>query len=270
MAVGDRVGAGQVLATADTSDLETEIREVTASLERAQLTLSEAESDLESASDETQAAIDSINSQLDVLELQLAQAQDTRDEAASGSAEKVQAKITIIDTKASIDEVEDQKAELKAERSAGYPELTIAVGVAEQTVADLEQELVPLAANADLAVRVVKARPRGLLLQLLDLSVIEQCSPFLRRMEANQRGLPVFTFKQRFPDIGRVLPAIAATACQEHRQGDGKDTRCAARFVHRSLPLSNWSALQWMARSRASRSSQVSSIDRMARILLLI
>mgnify|MGYP001814589095 FL=1 len=141
MAVGDRVGAGQVLATADTSDLETEIREVTASLERAQLTLSEAESDLESASDETQAAIDSINSQLDVLELQLAQAQDTRDEAASGSAEKVQAKITIIDTKASIDEVEDQKAELKAERSAGYPELTIAVGVAEQTVADLEQEL---------------------------------------------------------------------------------------------------------------------------------
>lgn len=151
VAVGEQVRAGQVLAVADTSDLETEMAEVSASLARAEITLSEAESDLESASDETQAAIDSINSQLDVLELQLTQAQDARDGAASGSTEKVQAKITIIDTKAQIEEAEDQKAELKAERSAGYPLLTIAVGVAEQSVSDLEQELEELQEQLELA-----------------------------------------------------------------------------------------------------------------------
>ena len=155
--VGDHVAAGQVLAVADTSDLETEIAEITASLERAELTLAEAEGDLESAPDDTQTAIASLRSSLDVLELQLAEAQESRDEAASGSTQKTQAKITIINTNDQIDTTEDQIAALKAERAAGYRDLTIALGLAEQNAADLEQELEALQEQLELATIVAPA-----------------------------------------------------------------------------------------------------------------
>ena len=47
--------------------------------------LTEAQTDLDDAPADTSAAISSLNTTLDVLELQLASAQDARDEAASGS-----------------------------------------------------------------------------------------------------------------------------------------------------------------------------------------
>ena len=139
--VGEHVAAGQVLAVADSSELDTTISETRASLERAQLQSTEAETALEDAPDDTAAAIASLNNTLDVLKLQLSDAQDSRDETASGSAEKTQAKITIINAKDSIETTENEIADLKVERNAGYPGLVIAVGEAEQNVADLEQEL---------------------------------------------------------------------------------------------------------------------------------
>jgi len=86
-----------------------------------------------------------------VLELELASAQDARDEAASGSDQKTQAKITILNTKGSIEMTENEIAELKAERTAGYSDLVIAIGEAEQNVADLEQALETLQEQLALA-----------------------------------------------------------------------------------------------------------------------
>lgn len=149
--VGEHVSAGQVLATADTSDLDTSISETEASLERAQLKLTEAETALEDAPEDTAAAISSFNTTLDVLDLQLDYAQNARDEAASGSEQKTQAKITILNTKDSIEMTENEIADLKAERNAGYPGLVIAIGEAEQNVADLEQELETLQEELNLA-----------------------------------------------------------------------------------------------------------------------
>ena len=151
VAIGEHVNAGQVLATADTADLETSIAESEASLERARLQLAEAETALEDAPEDTAAAIASLNTTLDVLELELASAQDARDEAASGSDQKTQAKITILNTKDSIETTENEIAELKAERTAGYSELVIAIGESEQNVADLEQALETLQEQLALA-----------------------------------------------------------------------------------------------------------------------
>ena len=151
VAVGEHVNAGQVLATADTADLETSIAESEASLERARLQLAEAETALEDAPEDTAAAVASLNTTLDVLELELASAQDARDEAASGSDQKTQAKITILNTKDSIETTENEIAELKAERTAGYSDLVIAIGESEQNVADLEQALETLQEQLALA-----------------------------------------------------------------------------------------------------------------------
>ena len=49
VAIGDRVTAGQVLATADTIDLEDQIAEVDMSLGSARITLREAQADLADA-----------------------------------------------------------------------------------------------------------------------------------------------------------------------------------------------------------------------------
>lgn len=151
VAIGEHVNAGQVLATADTADLETSIAESEASLERARLQLAKAETALEDAPENTAAAIASLNTTLDVLELELASAQDARDEAASGSDQKTQAKITILNTKDSIETTENEIAELKAERTAGYSDLVIAIGESEQNVADLEQALETLQEQLALA-----------------------------------------------------------------------------------------------------------------------
>lgn len=162
--VGEHVSAGQVLATADTSDLETSVSQTEASLERARLLLTEAQSDLDDAPAETAAAISSRKTTLEVLELQLSAAQDARDEATSGSEQKTQGKITILNTKDSIETTEVEIAQLKAERTAGYPDLVIAVGEAEQSVIDLEQEIETL--QEELRLATVIAPVDGVVSQL--------------------------------------------------------------------------------------------------------
>ena len=54
VSVGDRVTAGQVLATADTTDLEDQVAEMDMSLSSARITLREAESDLADARTQAQ------------------------------------------------------------------------------------------------------------------------------------------------------------------------------------------------------------------------
>lgn len=149
--VGDHVSAGQVLAVADAADLESQIAAAESGLERARVTLSEAEGALAEAPDETSASVRSLNASLINLKLQLADAREMRDEAASGSAAKRQAKASIITLKLQIEAARDERAQLRAEKKAGYPSLTVAVTEAEQSVADLEAQLTDLREQLELA-----------------------------------------------------------------------------------------------------------------------
>lgn len=141
VSVGDRVSAGQILAVADAADLEGQIAAAESTLERARLTLSDAEAALAGAPAETRASIRSLNANLMNLKMQLADAREMRDDAASGSDAKRQAKISIINIKLQIEAARDDRAQQKAERKAGYPELTVAIDEAEQNAADLDAQL---------------------------------------------------------------------------------------------------------------------------------
>jgi multidrug resistance efflux pump len=149
--VGDGVTAGQTLAVAEAVDLESQIATVEADLERAQLTLSDAETTLAAAPAETRASILGLDAKLMTLKMQLANAREMRDDAASGSDEKRTARINIIDTKLQIEAARDERAQLRAERKAGYPSLAVAVTEAGQSVADMQQQLADLQQQLELA-----------------------------------------------------------------------------------------------------------------------
>jgi RND family efflux transporter MFP subunit len=138
--VGDRVTAGQVVATADTADLERELAQVTADQASAELTLREARQTLKGIEADLRTQLTRAERDEDVAQLNLTSADEALDDA-DGSAARRQARVQVLQARSSLADARQTVAELRAELRSDHPDETIAVGNAEATVADLATQV---------------------------------------------------------------------------------------------------------------------------------
>ncbi len=143
VSVGDRVTAGQVLATADTTDLEDQVAEMDMSLMSARITLREAESDLADARTGAQEDLVDATSTVASARLSLKSARTQRNAAADGTP-ALQARIALIGARDQLRAARQQREEIAAELDGDFPDETIAVSQAQATVLDLESQLADL------------------------------------------------------------------------------------------------------------------------------
>jgi len=150
VSVGDRVGQGQVLATASTADIEQQMTTATADLELASMKLTEAVRAHEDA--RTQAKRDLVDAKTAVTsaELALKSAKVTREDAADGNPLR-QAKIAVIQAEDRLREAKRVRDDLKDELAGDFPDEGIAVAEAEQAVSDLEIQIAELEDQMELA-----------------------------------------------------------------------------------------------------------------------
>ncbi len=149
--VGERVNAGQTLAVADTTEIDDQVADVEASLERARLTLADTEETLDAAPDALQAEIEAAILNVRSLNLQLDQARERRDAAVSGSTTKTQARLDIAGLKTRVADAQSLRDDLRAQRGDGFPEESLAVTEARLAVSDLVGQLSDLQQQAELA-----------------------------------------------------------------------------------------------------------------------
>jgi macrolide-specific efflux system membrane fusion protein len=143
VAVGDRVAAGQVLATADTSDLEDQVAELEVSLDSARITHREAGSDLADARSRAQEDLVDATSAVASARLSVKSARAQRNAAADGMA-TLQARIALIGARDQLRAARQQREEIAARLDGEFPDETIAVSQAQATVLDLESQLADL------------------------------------------------------------------------------------------------------------------------------
>ena len=143
VSVGDRVTAGQVLATADTTDLEDQIAELGMSLSSARITLREAESDLADARTQAQQDLVDATSAVAAARLSVKSARTQRNAAADGTP-SLQARIALIGARDQLRAARQQREEIAARLDGDFPDETIAVSQAQATVLDLESQLADL------------------------------------------------------------------------------------------------------------------------------
>jgi RND family efflux transporter MFP subunit len=143
VSVGDRVMAGQVLATADTTDLEDQVAEMDMSLRSARITLREAESDLADARTRAQQDLVDAASAVASARLSLKSARTQRNAAADGTP-SLQARIALIGARDQLRAARQQREEIAAKLNGDFPDETIAVSQAQATVLDLESQLADL------------------------------------------------------------------------------------------------------------------------------
>lgn len=153
VSVGDRVTTGQPLASAVTSELETEISDTAASLELARLSLSEAQQSLADAKQTTRQQLVDATTALEAARLTLANAKVVRNDATAGNALR-QAKVGYIQAHDQLRSAKRLRDQLTEQLEGGYPAETIAVGQAEASVGDLVSQLDDLTAQLALAVLV--------------------------------------------------------------------------------------------------------------------
>jgi macrolide-specific efflux system membrane fusion protein len=150
VAVGDRVSAGQVLARADTSELESQRAELQDSLELATLTASQAESTLAGAAADVRRQIVDAESAVTVARLNLTTSRDQFQDASAGAAKR-QARIGLINARDQLRAALRTRADLKAELAGGFPDQTIALREAQAAVRDLESQVEDLDVQLALA-----------------------------------------------------------------------------------------------------------------------
>jgi multidrug efflux pump subunit AcrA (membrane-fusion protein) len=141
VSVGDRVAAGQALATADTSELDSQLADLDASLELERLNLQEAEDALQEAESSAQADLVDARSAVWSASLNLKNARLARKDAQAGSPKR-QATMSFLQAKERW--LRDQ---LVAELKGGYPSRRIR-GPAEVSVARPGSQMVDLQALA--------------------------------------------------------------------------------------------------------------------------
>jgi macrolide-specific efflux system membrane fusion protein len=150
VSVGDRVAAGQALATADTSELDSQLADLDASLELERLNLQEAKDVLQEAESSSQADLVDARSAVWSASLNLKNTRLARKDAQAGSPKR-QATMSFLQAKEQYRDAVRLRDQLVAELKGGYPEQTIAVGQAEASVADLESQMADLQGQLALA-----------------------------------------------------------------------------------------------------------------------
>lgn len=145
VAIGDRVTAGQTLATASTADIDDQIERATQSLMLAQMTLAEADKTLKSARTDTRQQLTDAHTAVDAAQLGLKSAKVQRSEADTDNPKR-SAKIAVIRAQDSLRAAKRLRDDLKAQLDGNFPDQTIAVGQAQESVADLEGQLADLTA----------------------------------------------------------------------------------------------------------------------------
>ena len=148
--VGDRVTAGQQLATASTADIQGQIETLTASLDLAQITSSQADKALRQARTDTRQQLVDANTALEAAQLNLKEARVQRTNAAAGSPKRL-AKVGVIQAQDQVRASKRLVNSLKQQLSGDFPDQTIALGQAQATVTDLESQLADLTQQLDLA-----------------------------------------------------------------------------------------------------------------------
>jgi RND family efflux transporter MFP subunit len=143
VSVGDRVAAGQVLATADTTDLEDQVAELEVSLDSALITQREAGSDLADARTQAQQDLVDATSAVASARLSLKSARAQRNAAADGTP-TLQARIALIGARDQLRAARQQREEIAARLKGDFPDETIAVSQAQATVLDLESQVADL------------------------------------------------------------------------------------------------------------------------------
>ncbi len=143
VSVGDRVTAGQVLATATSDDLESDLALARGSLERARITLSEAEETLADAKADLREQLVDARSTLETATLSLRNAREQRADATAGAPLR-QARITLLGAQAQLRQAQRTVTDLEEELAGDLPSQTIEVSEAAASVSDLEAQVADL------------------------------------------------------------------------------------------------------------------------------
>ena len=145
--VGDRVTAGQVLATADTSDLEEQIAETQASLDAARITLREAQTDLAQSQVKARQGVVDAESALTSARLNFRSARQAREDASDDQV--LQARMALLSATDQLRNARRQVAEANATLEGDFPAETIAVSQARANALSLESTLADLATELE-------------------------------------------------------------------------------------------------------------------------
>jgi len=143
VSIGDRVTAGQVLATADTAELDAQITDATASLGLAQVTLGEAEKAFKYARTDTQQQLTDARTAVAAARLMLKNATVQLNDAADGSPRR-QARVSVIQAQDQLRAARRLEDDLVEQLGGGFPDQTVALGQAQATVLDMESQLADL------------------------------------------------------------------------------------------------------------------------------
>jgi RND family efflux transporter MFP subunit len=143
VSVGDRVTAGQLLATASSDDLETDLALTRASLDRARITLAEAEKALADAKGDLREQLVDARSSLETARLSLRNAREQRSDATAGAALR-QARIAVLQAQDQLRQAQRTVADLEEELAGDLPTQAIAVSEARASVVDLEAQVADL------------------------------------------------------------------------------------------------------------------------------
>ncbi|MFN8622947.1 MAG: HlyD family efflux transporter periplasmic adaptor subunit, partial [Chloroflexota bacterium] len=150
VALGDRVTQGQVLATADTADVQADIDALAVQIADAQQTLDDATTTRDDARTTTRQKLATAYDDLEVAQLNYTNAKVSYADAASGSPKR-QSRVGLIQAKAQVETAQQSVADLQEQLSSGFPDETQAVADAQSSLADLQTQLADLQQQLDLA-----------------------------------------------------------------------------------------------------------------------
>lgn len=148
--LGDSVTKGQVLATADTADVQADLDALAVQLADARQTLEDATDTRAGIRADTRAKLATAQDDLEVAELNRINARAAYDDASAGTPRR-QAKAALIQAAAQEDAAEATIADLKAQLKGDFPAETQAVADAQAAVTDLESQVADLQEQLELA-----------------------------------------------------------------------------------------------------------------------
>lgn len=144
--LGEAVTAGQVLAIADTTDVQADIDALAVQVAQAQQTLEDATTTRSEIKTTTRDQLDAAEDDLTVAQLNVANAKASYDDA-TGTTMRRQARISLIQAKAQLAAAQEAVADLKEALKGDFPDETQAVATAQASVDDLERQAAELEAQ---------------------------------------------------------------------------------------------------------------------------